>query len=96
MLEFVDSDLYIVQDKNNFIKSLLKVGSGSVEKNYRIRRTKNHRIRILIPVRNIRSRPNLKCGSGSKDIRVQQVQIDAPAELELTVFGSGSHPLYRE
>ena len=30
MLEFVDSDLYFVQDKNNFINSLLQV--GSVEK----------------------------------------------------------------
>ena len=32
MLEFVDSDLYFVQDKNNFINPLLLVGSGSVEK----------------------------------------------------------------
>ena len=32
MLEFVDSDLYFVQDKDNFINSLLQVGSGSVEK----------------------------------------------------------------
>ena len=30
MLEFVDSDLYFVQDKNNLINSLLQVGSGSV------------------------------------------------------------------
>ena len=30
MLEFVDSDLYFVQGKNNFINLLLKV--GSVEK----------------------------------------------------------------
>ena len=29
MIEFVDSDLYIVQDKNNFINPLLQVGSGS-------------------------------------------------------------------
>ena len=29
MLEFVDSDLYFIQDKNNFINSLLQVGSGS-------------------------------------------------------------------
>ena len=29
MLEFVDSDLYFVQDKNNFIIPLLQVGSGS-------------------------------------------------------------------
>ena len=29
MLEFVDSDLYFVQAKNNFINSLLQVGSGS-------------------------------------------------------------------
>ena len=34
MLEFVDSELYFVQDKNNFISPLLQVesGSGSVEK----------------------------------------------------------------
>ena len=32
MLEFVDFDLYFVQDKNNFINLLLQVGSGSVEK----------------------------------------------------------------
>ena len=29
MLEFVDSDLDFVQDKNNFINPLLQVGSGS-------------------------------------------------------------------
>ena len=29
MLEFVDSGLYFVQDKNNFINPLLQVGSGS-------------------------------------------------------------------
>ena len=29
VLEFVDSDLYFVQDKNNFINPLLQVGSGS-------------------------------------------------------------------
>ena len=28
MLEFVDSDLYFVQDKNNFINPLFQVGSG--------------------------------------------------------------------
>ena len=28
MLEFVDSSLYYVQDKNNFIYPLLQVGSG--------------------------------------------------------------------
>ena len=32
MLEFVDYDLYFVQDENNFINPLLQVGSGSVEK----------------------------------------------------------------
>ena len=34
MLEFVDSDLYFVQDINNFINPLLQVvsGSGSGEK----------------------------------------------------------------
>ena len=31
MLEFVDSDLYFVQDKYNFINPLLQEGSGSVE-----------------------------------------------------------------
>ena len=47
MLLFVDSDLYFVQDENNFINPLLKVGSGSgsVEKKYRIRMAKNQRIR---------------------------------------------------
>jgi len=29
MLEFVDSDLYFVQDRNHFINPLLQVGSGS-------------------------------------------------------------------
>ena len=29
MLEFVDSDLYFVQDKNDSINPLLQVGSGS-------------------------------------------------------------------
>ena len=28
MLEFVDSDLYFVQDENNFINPFLQVGSG--------------------------------------------------------------------
>ena len=32
MLEFVDSGLYFVQDKSNFINPLLQVVSGSVEK----------------------------------------------------------------
>ena len=32
MLEFVDSGLCFVQDKNNFINPLLQEGSGSVEK----------------------------------------------------------------
>ena len=32
MLEFVDSGLYFVQDKNSLINSLLQVGSGSSEK----------------------------------------------------------------
>ena len=31
MLEFVDSGLYFVKDKNNFINPLLQVASGSVE-----------------------------------------------------------------
>ena len=29
MLGFVDSDLYFVQDKNNFINPFLQVGSGA-------------------------------------------------------------------
>ena len=29
MIEFVEFDLYFVQDKNNFINPLLQVGSGS-------------------------------------------------------------------
>ena len=44
MLEFVDSDLYFVQDKNNFINPLLQVGSGGPKI------TGSDRIRILIPV----------------------------------------------
>ena len=32
MLEFVDSDLYFVQNRNHLINPLLQVGSGSVEK----------------------------------------------------------------
>ena len=57
MLEFVDSDLYFVQDKNNFINPLLQVGSGSgsgsVEKSTGSGGPKingSDRIRILIPV----------------------------------------------
>ena len=56
MLEFVDSDLYVVQDKNNFINPLLQVsGSGSVEKSTGPgsggpKITGSDRIRILIPV----------------------------------------------
>ena len=54
MLEFVDSDLYFVQDKNNFINPLLQVGSGSVEKSTGSgsggpKITGSDRIRILIP-----------------------------------------------
>ena len=58
MLEFVDSDLYFVQDKNNFINPLLQVGSGSgsVEKSTgsgsggpKITGSDRIRIRILIP-----------------------------------------------
>ena len=54
MLEFVDSDLYFVQDKNNFINPLLQVGSGSVEKitgsgSGGPKITGSDRIRILIP-----------------------------------------------
>ena len=32
MLEFVNSGLYFVQDENNFINPLSKIGSGSYEK----------------------------------------------------------------
>ena len=52
MLEFVDFNLYFLQDQNNFINPLLQVGSGSVEKSTgsgsggpKI----NGSIRILIP-----------------------------------------------
>jgi len=45
MLEFVDSDLYFVQDKNNFINPLLQVGSVEKSTRIRIRRAKNQRIR---------------------------------------------------
>ena len=44
MLEFVDSDLYFVQDRNNFINPLLQVGSGSGGPI----NTGSDRIRILI------------------------------------------------
>ena len=43
MLEFVNSGLYFVQDENNFINSLLQVGSGGPKING------SDRIRILIP-----------------------------------------------
>ena len=54
MLEFVDSDLYFVQGKNNFINPVLQVGSGSgsVEKSTGSggpKITGSDRIRILIP-----------------------------------------------
>ena len=54
MLEFVDSDLYFVQDKNNFINPLLQVGSGSVEKSTGSgsggpKITGSDQFRILIP-----------------------------------------------
>ena len=63
MLEFVDSDLYFVQDKNNFINPLLQVGSGSWSgsgKSWSVEKitgsgsggpkiTVSDRIRILIP-----------------------------------------------
>ena len=60
MLEVVDSDLYFVQDKNNFINLLLQVGSGSgsgsVEKSTgsggpKITGSDRIRIRILIPAK---------------------------------------------
>jgi len=61
MLEFVESGLYFVQDENNFINSLLQVGSGSrsgsrsVEKSTGSGGPKingSDRIRILIPGQN--------------------------------------------
>ena len=57
MLEFVDSGLYFVPDKNNFINPLLQVGSGSVEKSTGSgsggpKITGSDRIRILIPEKN--------------------------------------------
>ena len=47
MLEFVDSDLCFVQDKNNFKNPLLQVGSGSGGP--KITGSDRIRIRILIP-----------------------------------------------
>ena len=47
MLEVDDSDLYFVQDKNNFINPLLQVGSGSGGP--KITGSDRIRIRILIP-----------------------------------------------
>ena len=54
MLEFIDSDLYFVQDKNYFINPFLQVGSGSVEKSTGSgsggpKIAGSDRIRILIP-----------------------------------------------
>ena len=58
MLEVVDSDLYFVQDKNNFINPLLQVGSGSGSRSGAVEKstgsggpkiTGSDRIRILIP-----------------------------------------------
>ena len=53
---YVDSGLYFVEDKNNFINPLLQVGSGSVEKSTGSgsesggpKITGSDRIRILIP-----------------------------------------------
>ena len=47
MLEFVNSGLYFVQHKKNFINPLFQIGSGSDEEKYRIRirRAKNQWIR---------------------------------------------------
>ena len=60
MLEFVGSDLYFVQDKNNFMNPLLQVGSGSgsVEKitgSGGPKITESDPIRILIPGTNTSS-----------------------------------------
>ena len=61
MVEFVDSELYFVQDENNFISALLQVGSrsGSVEKSTGsgagsggAKINGSDRIRILIPDKN--------------------------------------------
>jgi len=52
MLEFVDYDLYFVQDENDLINPLLQVGSGSVENSTGSggpKITWSDRIRILIP-----------------------------------------------
>ena len=69
MLEFVDSGLYFVQDKSNFINPLLKVGSGSVEKitgsgsgGPKITGSDRIRIQILIPAKNVK-KPQ-KCTPG--------------------------------
>ena len=55
MLEFVDSDSYFVQDKNDSINPLLQVGSGGPKI------TGSDRIRILIPEKNPKNPPK-KCG----------------------------------
>ena len=54
MLEFVDSDLYSVQDEINFINPLVQVGSGSNVKSTGsgsggAKISGSDRIRILIP-----------------------------------------------
>ena len=47
MLEFVDSELYFVQDKNNFIKKKVEKSTGSGSGGPKI--AGSDRIRILIP-----------------------------------------------
>ena len=72
MLEFVDSGLYFVQDKNNFINPLLQVGSGSgfIEKRTGSGPKINgsDRIRILIPA-------NIVIIAGGERIAVQRNPI---------------------
>ena len=68
MLEFVDSDLYFVQDKNNFINPLLQVGSGSAEKSTGFGGPKiNGYDRILIPAK---FHPHFRDGFFTRQLRL--------------------------
>ena len=76
MLEFVDSDLYFVRDKNNFINPLLQVGSvsGSVEKvtgsgSGGPKITGSDRIRNLIP-----GKKNL-CSHNNTTALIKQISL---------------------
>ena len=103
MLEFVDSDLYFVQDKNNFINPWLQVGSGSgsesVEKitgsgGPKIPGSDRIRIRILIPDHNIQlpgeSGSGVRVGSPviPNEIRFRKPVISGSYSISLSEFKS--------